>query len=304
MCTALTMNMNGFYCGRTLDVDGDFGQAVITIPQNFDFGFKSEYAVMGVALCVDGYPLLFDGINENGLFMAGLRFGEAVYFEPNPQKTNLAPFEFIPYILGLCENVSDARAMLKNINIEARDFSPSMPATPLHWIIADKSDCITVEQSADGLKVYENNVGVLTNSPPFPFQIYNLNNYMSLTPKPADNRFSKEIPLYNHSFGMGALGLPGDLSSSSRFVRSAYYKHNILPEPKAEKTFFKVLDSCFQPKGLTVTADGTLEYTAYTTCYDTKNGICYYKNYTGDVEEYSFQNKKAHCRERLALRQL
>jgi choloylglycine hydrolase len=91
---------------------------------------------------------------------------------------------------------------------------------------------------------------------------------------------------------MGALGLPGDLSSSSRFVRAAYYKHNILPEPPSEKTFFKVLDSCFQPKGLTVTDDGTLEYTAYTTCYDCENGVCYYKNYGGDVERYGFKGNK------------
>ncbi len=288
MCTALSMNLNGFYCGRTLDVDLDYGQTVTTVPQGFDFGFKSKYAILGVALKVDGYPLLFDGINEKGLFMAGLRFPEAVYSLPISEKTNLAPFEFTPYILGLCENVTQAKTKLKSINIEARDFSSDLPSTPLHWIIADKTGCVTVEQTCDGLKVFENKVGVLTNSPPFPFQLYNLNNYMSLSPKPAENRFCDELPLYNHSFGMGALGLPGDLSSSSRFIRATYYKHNIQPEPPFEKTFFKVLDSCFQPKGLTITNDDKFEYTAYTTCYDTINGVCYYKNYNGDIKKYSF----------------
>ncbi len=286
MCTALTMNITGFYCGRTLDVDQEYGQKVTTIERGFDFGFKTKYAILGVALEVDGYPLLFDGINEKGVFMAGLRFPEAVYFKPNPSKANLAPFEFIPYILGLCENVAEAEVKLQNINLEARDFSATLPTTPLHWIIADKETCIVVEQTIGGLQVYKNAVGVLTNSPPFLFQLYNLNNYMSLSKKPAENRFSKEIPLYNHSFGMGALGLPGDLSSSSRFVRAAYYKHNILPEQAKEKTFFKVLDSCFQPKGLTVTDSGALEFTTYTTCYDSEKGICYYKNYNGDVEKY------------------
>ena len=89
---------------------------------------------------------------------------------------------------------------------------------------------------------------------------------------------------------MGALGLPGDLSSSSRFVRATYYKHNIKPKPPFEATFFKVLDSCFQPKGLTVTDEGILEYTAYTTCYDCANGICYYKDYNGDVKRYGFKD--------------
>ena len=292
MCTALTFNMKGFYCGRTLDVECDYGQTVTAIPKNFDFGFKTKYAVLGVALYVDGYPLLFDGINENGLFMAGLRFAEAVYFEPISKKLNLAPFEFMPFILGRCESVADAVQSLKSINIEARDFSKNLPATPLHWIIADKFDCVTVEQTKRGLEVFKNEVGVLTNSPPFPFQLYNLNNYMSLSPKPAENRFSKALPLYNHSFGMGALGLPGDLSSSSRFVRAAYYKHNILPESPTENTFFKVLQSCFQPKGLTQTENGLLEYTAYTTCYDTVNGICHYKDYGGDVERYGFKGNK------------
>lgn len=290
MCTALTMNMNGLFCGRTLDVDCEYGQRVTTVESGFDFGFKTKYKILGVALFADGYPLLFDGINEKGVFMAGLRFFEAIYFKPNPQKTNLAPFEFIPYILGLCENVAEAEARLKIINLEARDFSPKLPATPLHWIIADKETCIVVEQTDTGLKVYKNAVGVLTNSPPFLFQIYNLNNYMSLSKTPAENRFSKEIPLYNHSFGMGALGLPGDLSSSSRFVRAAYYKHNILPEQPQEKTFFRVMDCCFQPKGLTVTDSGTLEYTAYTTCYDCSKLICYYKNHNGDVEKHFLYN--------------
>lgn len=103
-----------------------------------------------------------------------------------------------------------------------------MTLAQLHWIIADKNEAITVESIKDGIKIYDNPVGVLTNNPPFDKQMFNLNNYMNLSPKSPKNNFSDKLNLNMYSRGMGAIGLPGDLSSQSRFVRAAFVKTNSL----------------------------------------------------------------------------
>lgn len=83
-----------------------------------------------------------------------------------------------------------------------------------------------MESTADGLHVYDNPVGVLTNNPPFPMQMFSLNNYLHLSPKQPANTFSNQLDLSTYSRGMGGLGLPGDLSSASRFARVAFVKQN------------------------------------------------------------------------------
>ncbi len=117
---------------------------------------------------------------------------------------------------------------MENLNLTDTPFSDNLPLAQLHWIIADRDACITVESVQDGLKIYDNPVGVLTNNPPFNYQMFNLNNYMHLAPENHGNTFSKQLELDQYSRGMGAMGLPGDLSSQSRFVRVAFVKMNSL----------------------------------------------------------------------------
>ena len=90
--------------------------------------------------------------------------------------------------------------------------------------LADKNKAITIESVKDGLKIYENSVGVLTNSPDFNMQIFNLNNYAHISQKNPDVSFSESLPFYPYSRGLGGLGLPGDFSSMSRFVRAVFAK--------------------------------------------------------------------------------
>ncbi len=286
MCTALGINLGDFYFGRTLDVDRDYGQKVVLTPRNFDYQFRSapraktKFAIIGMAKEVSGYPLYFDALNEKGLCMAGLRFLE--FYCPivdKRQATSVAPFEFIPFVLSQCEDVSQAEVLLQNTCIVNADFNPQLPVTPLHWIISDKFGSLTVETTHDGMRVYKNEVGVLTNSPSFNFQMFNLNNYSSLSPRMPDNTFSKDLQLKNYSYGLGALGLPGDLSSMSRFVRAVYYKYNIVGSTCPEADFLRVINTCFQPKGLTVTDEERLEYTAYTSCCNADKGIYAYCTY-------------------------
>lgn len=289
MCTAVSYNSGSHYFGRNLDVEGSYGETVVITPRNYTFGFKKaneikkHYAIIGMAKIENGYPLYFDGSNENGLSMAALNFpGNAVYNPPKTGADNITPYEIIPWILGQCENVQKAKKLLEKINITDIDFSDTLTLTPLHWIISDKEESVTVEQVRDGLKVYENPVGVLTNNPQFDMQLFYLNNFMSLSTRQPVNKFSDKITLNAYSRGMGAIGLPGDLSSSSRFVRAVFTKLNILHAENEEKSvgqFFHILDSVYQQKGCVSLDNGEYEYTSYSTCCNSETGLFYYKTY-------------------------
>ena len=132
------------------------------------------------------------------------------------------------------------------MNLVGTPFSEQFPTAQLHWIIADTTGAVVVEAVRDGLKVYDNPVGVLTNNPPFEMQIFNLNNYMHLSEKQPENHFAKEVLLQTYSRGMGALGMPGDLSSMSRFVRVAYTRMHAVSGKGEEDSvgqFFHILGS-------------------------------------------------------------
>lgn len=289
MCTAATYKTNDFYFGRTLDYESSYGEEIVIMPRNFRLEFLSEgicekhYAVIGTAHIAGGYPLFYDAVNEKGLCMAGLNFvGNAHYFKNKNGKSNIAQYEFIPWILGKCTSTDEAKELISNINITDTPFSEHMPVGQLHWIIADKNSAITVESVSDGIKVYDNPLGVLTNNPPFDEQMFRLNDYMHLSSRQPKNTFSDKLKLKAYSRGMGAIGLPGDLSSQSRFVRVAFVKANSVSgkgETESVSQFFHILGSVDQPRGCCEVADGKYEITIYTSCCNADKGIYYYTTY-------------------------
>lgn len=289
MCTAVTYCTKDHYFGRNLDLERTFGECVTIAPREYPLKFrkagelKRHYAMIGMALVADGYPLYFDATNEKGLSMAGLNFpGNADYKPEAVGKDNIAPFELIPWLLGQCEDLDGVRLLLERINLVKQDFSERMPLTPLHWMISDRRGSIVLECVKEGLRVYDNPVGVLTNNPPFDMQLFNLNNYMHLSPEPPVNTFSDRLPMETYSLGMGALGLPGDLSSMSRFVRAAFVRMNSRSEEAESGSvsqFFHILGSVRQPRGLTKIANGEYEITQYSSCCNTDRGIYYYTTY-------------------------
>ena len=286
MCTAIHYKNGDTYFGRTLDLEYHYREEVVVTPRQFPLAFRNgvtlpkHSAIIGMATVAEGYPLYYEAANEYGLAMAGLNFPDnARYFPERPGKDNIAPFEFIPWILGQCKNLTEARTLLGKLNLWNTPFSEAWPLSPLHWMIGDKEGSITVESVAQGLKIYENPVGVLTNNPPFDRQLTNLQNYLNLTPYEPENRSG--IPgLTPYSKGMGALGLPGDLSSVSRFVRAAFVKANsIADEEGSIAQFFHILSAVAQPCGCCRLPDGRCEITRYTSCIDLDRGIFYYTTY-------------------------
>ena len=288
MCTAVTFHTNDHYFGRNLDFEYSYHETVTVTPRYYPFRFhngtalEKHYAMIGMAFVANDYPLYYDATNEKGLSMAGLNFpGNAVFHPLDPQFDNIAPFEFIPWILGQCATVDEAEIHLKRMNLAEISFSVELPPAPLHWIIADQVRAITVESMADGLHIMENPVGVLTNNPPFPYHLYNLSNYMNVTHAEPVNRFSEKIELLPYSRGMGGMGLPGDLSSASRFVRATFTKLNSCcgdSESESISQFFHILGSVAQQSGCVKVGDG-YEKTIYSSCCNMDTGVYYYTTY-------------------------
>ena len=244
--------------------------------------------MIGMATLFEGYPLFYEAANEKGLSMAGLNFPEnAAYLPEQAGKENIAPFELIPRILGACRSVTEAVAALEKINLWAIPFSGEFPLSPLHWLLADAERAVTVEPRADGLRIYENPVGILTNNPPFEYHLTRLCDFAALSPAQPPNRFCPKPDLKPYSLGMGAIGLPGDLSSSSRFIRAAFTKANALPaEKEGERVgqFFHLLESVYQVRGLNRVESGEYEYTLYSCCCNTKTGIYTYTTYNNSTK--------------------
>ena len=238
--------------------------------------------MIGMAMVTDGYPLFFDATNEKGLSIAGLNFpNNAVYHPPKTDKYNITPFELTPWLLGICSNLQEAKAALSKINLTNISYSSTLPLTPLHWLVADSAGALVIESTNKGLEIYEDPIGILTNNPPFPYQLYNLTNYMNVTAEEPTNRFSPKYPLEPYSYGMGGIGLPGDLSSASRFVRAAFTKLNAVCEESEEESvsqFFHILGAVSQQRGCTKVGSD-YEITLYSSCCNTQKGIYYYTTY-------------------------
>lgn len=288
MCTAINFKSKTHSFGRTLDWTSSYGEGIVITPKNYNITLKCEkeiishYAIMGMGITEDNYPMYFDGVNENGLCIAGLNFPyNAVYGEKQDKKYNIAPCEMPLWVLSQCKTVDEAKALLLDTNLANIPFSENIPVAPMHWIISDREKSIVAEPLKEGLMIYDNPAEVLTNNPPFLMQYQGLNNYMSLSPYQPKNTFSDAIDLKCFSNGMGAIGLPGDSSSPSRFVRAAYNLHNCTAPETAEEAvnqFFHVLASVEVVKG-TVMAESGAHYSIYSSCIDADNLTYYYKTY-------------------------
>ncbi len=289
MCTAATYRTKDFYFGRTLDYDFSYGDEVTITPRNYPFHFReagsmeTHYAMIGMAYVAQDYPLYYEAVNEKGLGIAGLNFvGNAASWKHKDGMDNIAQFELIPWILGQCATVEEARVLVHRMKLLDLSFDDALPPAQLHWIIADKNSAITVEVVKEGTRIYENPVGILTNNPPFDCQLFALNNYMHLSAKSPVDTFADGLKLQRYSKGLGAFGLPGDLSSQSRFVRAAFVKMNSVSgedERESVSQFFHILGAVDQQRGCCEFEDGKYEMTIYTSCCNADKGVYYYTTY-------------------------
>ncbi len=272
ICTALRLRTAGTFVGRTLDLEHRYNETVTVTPRNFPYRFgnqplqRGHYAMIGMAYVVSGYPLYYDALNEHGLFIAGLNFPESGLLMPkNECGTNIASFELIPFVLGTCANICEVRELFEHANITNDNFREDIPARPLHWFAADKNGAIVIEQTAAGLRIYDDTADILTNEPTFEKQLEHWKEYLSM---------NKEKTAQEN--------LPGGFSSCSRFIRAAFVRRNSVcgdSEDEGISQFFHILSSVSQPEGANKKENGALMKTIYTSCAHAEKGIYYYKTY-------------------------
>lgn len=300
MCTSFLITGFNSILARNMDIDFSLNEKVIIIPKNYKLFLKKEedvitnhYAVMGLGTVIDSYPLLGDAMNEKGLSACALNFkGNAKYYKYDTTKFNLAPYELMLYLLCRCHSVNEVKKVLEDINIIDIDFSKQIKNTPLHFMFADKDKSIVVETTVEGMKVYDNVYNVLTNNPPFSYHLENVKHYIHLSTNEISNTFDKKLNIENYSLGQGAVGLPGDYSSSSRFIKVLFIKNNMRYRYDEEDIInhaFKALDAVSMIDGLVQTSNG-YEYTHYQVCYNLSNGKMYYKNYENKYVKYDLND--------------
>ena len=291
MCTSIAMNTEDFYFGRTMDIEYSFNEKVVYTPRNYPIPFRRNntlhrhYAMLGMASVMDGYPLYAEAVNERGLCAAALNFPDSAYYPPkeDPIKQNVSPFELILWLCAKCASITDVKQLLVSTHLVNIPFNDDLPLTPLHWHIADKERSLVLESTRNGLEIYDNPVGVLTNNPSFDFQTTNLCQYMNLTTTCPQNCFSNIKSLVPFGQGLGSFGLPGDYSPASRFVKAAYLSMNSVcekDEMSSISQLFHILDSVSMIRGSVVTNQKLYDTTTYACCMNATKGIYYYKTYS------------------------
>ena len=270
MCTTAAIHLNGkFMLARSLDLEYDFGDGVTLVPRNYPLRLRSgdifmrHPAFIGTAAIVDGYPLLADGMNEYGLCIAGLRFPDSDEYARITKrgKINLAPFEIIPYILSMAKCTDEAIRLISKSHIVDIPFNGSIENSPMHFHVTDGVSGAIIELSDGGLHVYEDKAGVLTNSPPYPFQLYNLAHYLNIDRGEPKTSHGARV----FSAGLMAHGLPGDYSSTSRFVKAAWLiRTHDAPRGCEEAVAQSIINAVSPPYGSVVGDSGGYHFTRYT----------------------------------------
>ena len=275
MCTAIKI---GGCFGRTLDLEYGYGEQVVLTPREFPLPMRhrppltDHYAILGMATVAEGFPLYYDGVNEHGLGMAGLNFPHSGVYTP-ARDEDVASFELIPYVLGQCKSVDEAKACLAEIRVCDTAFSAAFPPTYLHWMVADATASIVVEMVAQGLRIYDNPIGVMTNEPTFDRQLAHWERFAHLTA----NEPTTTPPYLGR--GSGSVGLPGDFTSPSRLVRAAFAAAHSVAEGDPVGQFFHVMATVEVPRGCVRLPDGRFVTSRYTACVDLSHRAYHYRTY-------------------------
>lgn len=295
MCTAATLQtrqMENFF-GRNFDFSYDIEPQLYVIPNNYIWenclttsNFKNRYSFIGIGQESDGILAFFDGVNENGFAAAVLYFAGYAKYASQPNSTTKEPvasFDFLQYILGRCGSLKELRHILENVSIIGVPDPVTQTIAPLHWIATDRTgQCVVIEQTEFGLNVFQNPLGVMANSPDFPWHITNLRNYMEVSPLQTSE--VKWGPIQLTPFGQagGTMLLPGGYTSPERFVRTAYLKTHVqTPRNRIEaiNVCFHIMESVSIPKGVVITDRETYDYTKYTAFINTTTCEYFFRTY-------------------------
>lgn len=284
--------------GRTVEFGVPLDLSVLVIPRNYAFtgtlpdgtnglSYKAKYAAVGGSAY--GEPAILDGLNEKGLSVAMFYFpGYASYGTITPQNKNqaLSPTQFSNWMLTQFASLDEVKQGVKSVVIAPTTPKgwPSLP--PFHYIVYDNSGKSLVIEPINGqLKMYDNPIGVLTNSPTFDWHLTNLTSYINLSPVNAAPVTIDGMQLKQFGQGSGMHGLPGDFSPPSRFVRAAIFSSTALPADNAQAAVlqaFHILNQFDIPVGAVRAIQNNKiypDYTIATTVKDPQNNKYYFRTY-------------------------
>ena len=300
-CTGIIVKtQNGStIAARTMEFGFDVQSKLIAIPKGIDIEFlssspdqkglemKTKYGFAGMNAL--GKNIVVDGVNENGLYLGCFYFnGFASYEEltKENQKNAISSEELGNYILGSFSTVDEVIEGLKKVTVVGTFIKEINASAPFHYAVSDASGrSIVIEYTEEGLKIFDNNVGVVCNNPTYDWHLVSIRNYVNLTPNN-----SKGFSIAGEDFaplaeGTGMLGLPGDYTSTSRFVRATAFVQTALPSADEEEGVFRafhILNAFDIPKGVVrnkVNETVHTDYTVWTSVVDTKNVTYYYNTY-------------------------
>lgn len=186
-----------------------------------------KYAALGMgALVLQSTPTLFEGINEAGLMGGQLYYREFASYPDQVQEGTLPlqPAFAVTYLLTQCKSVDEVVEHLRHkVTLVNAPIFGNVPT--VHWMFSDPTgEAVVIEPDKDGLHIYRNSMGVLTNSPSYPWHCQNLLNYGNIRADDMDDLEINGTHLRQCFSGSGGLGLPGDCSSPSRFIRLSLLK--------------------------------------------------------------------------------
>ena len=293
MCTALTLETKeGHHLfGRNMDIEYKFGQRVILVPRNFKYEDKvsgqtknTKYAVIGMGALNGNHPLFADVLNEKGLACAGLELHEAYWKKETIEgMNNIPPYDLMLWITSNFETLEELRPQLDKLNIVGKIYDEKTPLPILHWIVTDKSGkSLVIEQTEEGLKIFDNPVGVITNSPSFDWHLTNLTQYAGLHVNRHEVSKWSDLELAKFGNGNSSFVLPGDPSSQSRFLKTAFLKSNVTLDDYENCgiiEFFNLLNNVSMTNGTVVDPTGRNKITEYISCMNQEKGIYYYRTY-------------------------
>lgn len=252
--------------GRTLEFGVEVETSIVFIPRKYSFTgqtpkgngkqYVSNYAMLG-AIGYNNLAIL-DGINEKGLAIGTFYFPGFAEYVPTTdenQKQSLSPIDFPNWLLSQFSSLDEVKNALKEIVIAPTTNSAwGGIAPPFHYIVFEKSGAsIVIEPIQGKLVVHDNPLGVFTNSPTFDWHMTNLRNYINLTANNIPAITQNGVTFSPFGQGSGMVGLPGDFTPPSRFVRAAAFSRSAIPVETTEEAVFQafhILNQFDIPKGI------------------------------------------------------
>jgi len=299
MCTGIKLvaQNNAVTYARTLEFGQNLDSKIIMIPRNYvltslapsgqGLQWKTKYAAVGANAC--GVLTILDGVNEQGLGGGLFYFPDYAYYQTvtkEEEANSIAPWDLMTWVLTTCDSVAQVKELLPTIKVSNTFFDPWKIVPPVHAIVHDAQGFSLVIEYIDGkLIMHDNPIGTCTNAPSFDWHMTNLKNYINLSPVNIDKAQLGPICLTSTGQGSGMLGLPGDFTPPSRFVRAAFLSQtamNMTTEYEAIHTAFHILNLFNIPQGTVrekIDNGISCDYTQWTSAADLKNKCYYFHTY-------------------------